>query len=236
MDHNEYGKGIFDENEHNRGRTFVSGMAGVYGLMFLGLLASAAAAMFTLSSDFMWSLVFGHQFGFWAFLFAPLLLVMFAFPRVWGMSPGAALGLFFVYALINGLTLAVIFLAYDMGTIFLAFFSAAGMFGVMAVYGALTKADLSGMRSFLLMGLFGIIIASVLNFFFANGMLDMIISYVGIAIFLGLTAYDVQRIQRAMNDPNNPNPTGVAVLGALHLYLDFLNIFLFMLRILGRRR
>lgn len=232
--HNEYGTGIFDENEHNRGRALASGMAGVYGLMFLGLLASAAAAMFTLTSDFMWSLVFGGNFNVLAFLFAPMLLVMFAFPRVWNMSPGSALALFFVYALLNGLTLSAIFLVYNMGTITLAFFSTAGMFGAMAVYGAVTKADLSGMGSFLMMGLFGIIIASVLNFFFGNGMLDMIISYVAIAIFLGLTAYDVQRIQQAMINP--VNPTGVAVMGALHLYLDFLNIFLFMLRLLGRRR
>jgi len=233
---NKYGNGYFDEAAQNRGLAISRGMAGVFGLMFLGLLASAASAVFTLSSPFMWNLVFGSSVGFWAFLIAPFLLVAFAFPRVWSMSPGAAFGLFLFYALLNGVTLSVIFLAYDLGTITLAFASAAGMFGVMAVYGAVTKADLSGVGSFLFMGLIGIIIATVINFFFASDALDMLISYAGIAIFLGLTAYDVQRIQTAMNDPANPNPTGVAVTGALHLYLDFLNIFLFLLRLMGRRR
>ena len=232
----DYGKGYFDENDHKRSFALGRGLTGVFGLMFLGLAASAGAALFTLNTEFMFNLVFGAQAPFYIFLFAPLVLVMFAFPRVWTMPPAAAFALFIVYALINGVTLSVVFLAYDLGTITLAFFSAAGMFGVMAVYGAITKADLSGMGSMLIMGLFGVIIASVLNWFFASDTLDMIISYVGIAVFLGLTAYDMQRIKRSMDEHAGRAPAGVVVMGALHLYLDFLNIFLLLLRLFGRRR
>lgn len=233
MQENRHGKGHFDENDYKRGIA-INGLAGVFALMFLGLLASAGAAFFTLSSPTLLNLVFSGGAATWIILLAPLGLVIFAFPRVWKMAPASAFLLFFVYAILNGLTLSAIFLVYDMGTITLAFLSAAGMFGVMAIYGGITKADLSGMGSFLMMGLFGIIIASVLNIFLGNDMMDMLISYAGIAIFLGLTAYDVQRLKHAMSQ--SPGNAGVMVLGALHLYLDFLNIFLFLLRLMGRRR
>lgn len=234
--HEDRGKGYFDEQDYRRGTGAAArGLSGVFALMFLGLLASAVSALFTLSSPFMFNLVFGSQAGL-VFAFLPLLVVMLVFPRVWHMSPGAAFTVFFVYALLNGVGLSVIFLMYDLGTIALAFFSAAGMFGVMAVYGRVTRADLSGMGSMLFMGLIGIVIASVLNWFFANDTLDMFISYAGIAIFLGLTAYDVQRIKRSMIEHGGRAPAAVMVMGALHLYLDFLNIFLFLLRLLGRRR
>ena len=234
--HEDRGRGYFMESDLRRGLNLSRSLSGVFGLMFLGLLASAFSAFFTLSSPFMSQLVFGSEWGFWAFLLAPILLVIFAFPRVWNMSMAGGCLLFFVYALINGVTLSVIFLAYDMGTITLAFLSAAGMFGVMALYGVLTKSDLSGVGSFLIMGLFGVIIATVINLFLASSMLDAVISYAGIAIFLGLTAYDVQRIRRMANEQPHLSNTGVMVLGALHLYLNFINIFLFILRLMARRR
>jgi len=230
-----HGKGHFDENEYQRGITLNFGLAGVFGLMFLGLLATAISALFTVSSPFMLNLVF-HTNALYFFLFAPLALVFLAFPRVWDMSPAGAILLFIVYALLNGVTLSAIFIVYALGDIATAFFAAAGMFGIMAIYGAVTKADLSGVGSFLLMGLFGIIIASVLNWFFVSDTMHMLITYAGIAIFLGLTAYDVQRLQRLINEHAGDVPTGVIVKGALHLYLDFINIFLFLLRLFGRRR
>ena len=233
---NRYGKGYFDENDHKRGVVLNQGLTGVFALMFLGLLSTATVALFVATSPVAMRFVFGSNISYWIFLLAPLALVMFAFPRVWNMSSSAAFLLFFVYALLNGVTFAVIFFAYDLGTIALAFFSAAGMFAAMAVYGAVTKADLSGMGSFLFMGLIGIIIATIINIFFANDMLDMVISYAGVAIFLGLTAYDVQKIKRMMADAGGKASTGVIVMGALHLYLDFINLFLFLLRIFGRRR
>jgi len=231
----QYGKGYFDENDHQRGLVLNRGLAGVFGLMFLGLLISAAAAFFTLQTPAMMHFVFNTNASL-LFLLAPFGMMLFVFPRVWGMAPGAAFLSFFIFALLMGVSLSSIFLQYDLGTITLAFLSAAGMFGVMAVYGALTKANLSGIGSFLMMGLFGVIIASVLNWFFASTMLDMIISYAGIAIFLGLTAYDVQRLKHQMEFHGGDAPAGVMVMGALHLYLDFINIFLLLLRLLGRRR
>jgi len=234
--HEDRGRGYFVESDLHRGAGLSRSLTGVFALMFLGLLASAASAFFTLSFTPMRDLVWGSQFGVWIFLIAPLLLVFFAFPRVWNMSPAGGCLLFFFYALLNGVTLSVVFLAYDLGTITLAFLSAALMFGVMALYGAVTKADLSGVGSFLIMGLVGIIIASVVNFFLSSSMLDTVISYGGIAIFLGLTAYDVQRINRMIHEHPELSSASVMVSGALHLYLDFINLFLFLLRLMGRRR
>ncbi|MCL2562875.1 MAG: Bax inhibitor-1/YccA family protein [Oscillospiraceae bacterium] len=232
----DYGKGIFNEDDQKRNLTLNRGMSGIFALMFLGLLASAATAYLTASIPELRNLVFGTNL-YWLFLLAPLGLVVIAFPRVWKMSAGAAFTLFFFYALINGITLGIIFLVYDLGTITLAFLSAAGMFGVMAIYGAVTKADLTKLGSLLLMGLVGIIIASLLNLLiFRSAGMDLLISYIGIAVFLGLTAYDIQRLRRSMTEYGGNAPAAVMVKGALHLYLDFLNIFLFLLRIMGRRR
>lgn len=234
QNHN-YGDGVFVHQQRDA-KQLSRSLTGVFGLMFLGLLASAGSALFVLSSETMLNLVFGSQFGFWGFVILPFLIVMFAMPRVWKMGLGGGVLLFLVYALLNGITLSVIFLAYDLGTITLAFLSAAGMFGVMALYGAVTKADLSRARSLLMMGLFGIIIATVINIFMRSEGLDILISYVGIAVFLGLTAFDVQRIKTQMNEHPEIPTAGLMVSGALHMYLNFLNIFLFLLRILGRRR
>ena len=233
---NRYGKGYFDENDHKRGIILNRGLSGVFALMFLGLLCTAAVALFVATNVSVLAFVFGSQFTFFAFLLAPLGLVWLVFPRIWNMSAPAAFSVFFLYALLNGVTLAFIFFAYDLGTVALAFFSAAGMFAAMALYGAITKADLSSIGSFLFMGLIGVIIASVINMFFANDTLDILISYAGVAIFLGLTAYDVQKIKAQMADADGKAPAAVVVYGALHLYLDFMNLFLFLLRILGRRR
>ena len=224
------------EEDMRRGINLSRSLSGVFALMFLGLLASGFSAFFTLQSPFMANLVFGSQYGFLGFAVAPILLVLFVFPRVWNMSLAAGCLLFFFYALLNGVTLSVIFLVFDLGTITLAFLSAAGMFGVMALYGTLTKADLSGVGSLLIMGLFGVIIATVINFFLASDMLEMLICYAGIAVFLGLTAYDVQRIKRMTQEQPHLSSSGVMVLGALHMYLNFINIFLFILRLMARRR
>jgi len=232
----DYGSGYFDDSAQKRSFTLDLGLAGVFGLMFLGLVASGVAAWLTLNFAPLYNLVYGTQAVFLVVLFLPVGLVMLAFPRIWRMKPAAAVLLFFVYALLNGVTLSFIFLVYNMGAIMLAFLSAAGMFGVMALFGAFTKSDLSGTRNFLLMGLFGIIIASVLNFFLANTMLDMVISYVGIAVFLGLTAYHVQNIKRQMEMHAGRAPAAAMVSGALHLYLSFMNIFLLLLRMTNRRR
>jgi len=171
-------------------------------------------------------------------MFAPLAFII-ALNYVWKMSSQLAFFLFFAFATIMGTTLSAIFLIYDINTIALAFVSAAGMFGVMAIFGLVTKKDLTRIGSLLIMALVGVIIASIGNIFFANSILDTIIPYVTIVIFLGLTAHDAQKIKKQIiehMDKQGNVPVAVTIQGALHLYLDFLNLFLALLRILGRRR
>ncbi|MCL2368593.1 MAG: Bax inhibitor-1/YccA family protein [Oscillospiraceae bacterium] len=235
--YDNYNNSYSDAYSEQQSFVLKRGLSGVFALMFVGLLISAAVAHLTAHSPAIQEIVFYSGMGSIAILFAPLLMVIFVFPRVWKMPPVSAVLVFFVYALLNGLTLSFVFMAYDLGTVAAAFFSAAAMFGVMAVYGGITKADLSKLGSLLIMGLFGFLIATLLNvFLFRSDMLDLLISYAGVAIFLGLTAYDVQRLKRAMSAHPGGGSAGLMVLGALHLYLDFLNIFLLLLRIMGNRR
>ena len=161
------------------------------------------------------------------------------------LSTGAALltvmtPLFFAYAALNGVTLSAIFLVYELGSIGMTFFVAATLFGAMSLIGYSTKKDLSGWRSFLLMGLIGLVIASVVNIFFASSGLDWLLSIVGVLLFLGLTIYDTQRIkvmtQQTMLMGDESVAMKMGILGALRLYLDFVNLFLYLLRFLGRRR
>ncbi|MDP5170333.1 MAG: Bax inhibitor-1/YccA family protein, partial [Bacteroidia bacterium] len=158
--------------------------------------------------------------------------------RIYSMSVQAASLTFATYSLINGISLAFIFLFYDLGTIFQVFLITAGTFGAMALIGATTKIDLSKFRSILVFGLIGIIIASVVNMFMHSGPFEYIISIAGVLIFAGLTAYDTQKLLEigANSDPESDGTRKVAIIGALALYLDFINLFLFMLRIFGGGR
>jgi len=171
---------------------------------------------------------------------AQLIVVFVLAFRVMKMSPAVSNVMFFIYAVLTGITLSVIFIAYELGTIFQAFAISALMFGAMAIYGTITKRDLTGMGSFLRMALIGLILASILNLFFMNDTMFMIINYVGVLIFVGLTAYDTQRIKNMLAEANAENAEEaikkISVMGALILYLDFINIFLKILAILGRRR
>jgi len=155
------------------------------------------------------------------------------------MSTGACKACFIAYSIVNGLTLSSIFFVYEIGSIFVTFFIAAGMFAVAALYGKFTKKNLASMGTYLIMGLFGIIVASIVNIFIQNSMLDFMISLIGIAIFIGLTAYDVNKIreysyQYGLDTKEQANK--VVIYGALSLYLDFINIFLKLLRFLGKRK
>jgi len=214
------------------------GLTRVFGMMFLGLLVSAAASMLTLRSERMLELVFLDPMFRHVFRFAPLAFV-FALGFVWKMSPMVALSLFLGYATVTGISLTSIFLAFDHDTIALAFFSAAGMFGVMAIFGKVTKKDLSRLGPLLFMALIGLIVATVINIFMRSSFLDAILAYATVVIFLGFTAHDVQKIKKqveAVMDSNGNVPMAVSISGALHLYLDFINLFMAMLRILARRR
>ncbi|MBO4304341.1 MAG: Bax inhibitor-1/YccA family protein [Lentisphaeria bacterium] len=155
------------------------------------------------------------------------------------LSAATATALFIAYSLINGVTMSFIFLAYTQASIVSAFAVTAGTFGVMAVYGSVTKRDLTGLGSLFLMALIGIIIASIVNIFWMNDTFGLIISCVGVIVFVGLTAYDAQKVKKMFLESGMESSEVVrkiAILGALSLYLDFINLFLFILRIFGRRR
>jgi FtsH-binding integral membrane protein len=199
------------------------------GLGLTGLIAYAVSHVPPLTE-----LIFGSPILFYGLLFGELAMVWFLSARISRMSAVGAITAFLIYSGLNGLTLGVVFLVYTEASIASTFFITGGTFGAMAAYGTLTKKDLSGWGSFLFMGLIGIIIAMVVNIFLQSSMLYWGITIFGVLIFTGLTAYDVQRIRAmAMDNPSMPN---LAVHGALRLYLDFINLFLMLLRLFGDRR
>jgi FtsH-binding integral membrane protein len=173
----------------------------------------------------------------WLFVLAPLGLVMVLSFGINRLSAGSALTLFFVYAGLLGLSLASIFLAYTGASITRVFFISAATFGAMSLYGYTTQRDLTGVGSFLFMGLIGLVIASLVNIFLQSSGLYWVISVVGVLIFVGLTAYDTQNIKELYSPMDDGTIAGrKAVMGALRLYLDFINLFLMMLRLFGDRR
>jgi FtsH-binding integral membrane protein len=206
----------------------------VYAWMFGGLLLTAAAAWWVVQSPAMQQLIFGNRAMPWVLMAAELGLVIYLSFRITKMSPGAAASTFLVFALLNGLTLSSIFFVYQMPDIFLAFATSAGMFGAMSVYGMVTKRDLTSWGSFFFMGLIGIIICSVVNIFLKSSALGYAISFIGVFVFLGLTAYDTQKLKSYATAPELRE--NLAVYGALALYLDFINLFLMLLRLFGGNR
>lgn len=209
-------------------------MKRVYVRMFIGLLVSAFCALGVASSPAALSFFFGNQLVFWGMLIAMLVMAFVIPSRLNKMSTGAVLSCFIAYSALMGCWLAPIFLVYKLGTIVYTLFITAGTFGAMSVYGFFTKTDLSRMGSYLIMALFGLLIAMVVNIFVASSTMDWIISIVGVLLFVGLTAWDTQQVKQlsAMNmDPAMADK--LATMGAMNLYLDFINLFLFLLRILG---
>jgi len=212
-------------------------MRQVYTWMGLGTLLTAGVAYFTVSTPLI-NLATNPIILLIAILaeFGLVLGISFGFSR---LSSGAASALFFMYAALNGFTLSMVLLAFTGASVFAAFVSTAALFGAMTVLGYTTKIDLTKMGTFLMMGVFGLLIAMVVNMFVNSGPLEMLISMAGVLIFTGLTAYDTQRIGRMaaqMGGQGGEAAAKVAVMGALKLYLDFINMFLFMLRLFGRRR
>ncbi|HCR13489.1 Bax inhibitor-1/YccA family protein [Solidesulfovibrio sp.] len=209
-------------------------MRGVYGWMCLGLLLTAAASAFTVSSPAMMQAIFGNQILFFGLIIVEFGLVLGISAAINRLSAGTASGLFLLYSALNGVTLAAIFAVYAKAVIINAFLVTGGMFGAMSLYGLLTRRDLTSLGSFLFMGLIGIIIASVVNIFTKSAMMDFIISCVGVLVFLGLTAYDTQKLKVMGEMAPADDATAVrrgTILGALTLYLDFINLFLMMLRL-----
>ena len=212
-------------------------MRSVYLRMFLGLLATAFTAMFVASQESLMLAIFGNKIFFWGLIIAEFACVIGISGAINKISTAMAVLLFFVYAIINGVTLASIFRVFEISTIAQTFFITAGVFGAMSAYGYLTRADLSKFGAFLFMALIGLIITSVVNIFFMeeSKTLDWVISLVGVGIFIGLTAWDTQKIKMMVMQSNGYNVGKIATPGALSLYLDFINLFLYLLRIFGSR-
>ena len=213
-------------------------MQKVYLWMTLALSLTGFVAYRTTQSEFLLGLIFGSSFGFIGIILVELALVFWISSGIQRMSSNMAIGLFLLYSVLNGLTLSVLLIAYTGASVSSTFFITAGMFGAMSVYGYTTKQDLSSWGNLLFMALIGIILASVVNIFLQSSGLYWVISYIGVLIFVGLTAYDTQKIKELAAQVIAESEEGrkVAILGALTLYLDFINMFIFMLRILGNRR
>jgi FtsH-binding integral membrane protein len=215
-------------------------MLGIYLWMTLGIAITGLVAYITVRTPVLLRLIASSNFIFFGLIIFELALVFFLSMRVMKMSPQAAIATFLLYSAINGLTLSVVFLAYTQESIARVFFITSGTFAAMSAYGYFTKKDLSGWGKFLIMGLIGVIIASIVNFFIHSNFIYWISSIAGVLIFVGLTAYDTWRFKKLFLT-NEDQLTDVMVqritiLAALHLYLDFINLFLFLLRFLGRRK
>ncbi len=210
-------------------------MLQVYNYMAGGLALTGAIAYIAAASG-LYQAIYGTVF-YWIVLFAPLVVVLLLAFRVEKMSLGAAQVAFWVYAGLVGLSLSGIFLVYTGTSIARVFFITAGTFGAMSLFGYTTRNDLSRFGSFLFMGLIGIIIASLVNFFVASTALQFAISIIGVIVFVGLTAWDTQRIKAMYVAGENEAISGKkAIMGALALYLDFLNLFLLLMQLLGNQR
>ncbi|MEO6601176.1 MAG: Bax inhibitor-1/YccA family protein [Polyangiaceae bacterium] len=208
----------------------------VYAYMAGGLFATAVTATAVASSETVLNLIVGNKIVFYGLLLGELGMVIAFSALVNRISAGAAAALFLAYAVVNGLTMSVIFLAYTASSIGSTFFVTAGTFGAISAYGYATKRDLSGLGSFAMMGLFGLIIASIVNIFLKSTMIYWLTTFIGVIVFTGLTAYDTQKLKRFAATSSPAEQSKVAVQGALMLYLDFINLFLYLLRLLGRRR
>jgi uncharacterized protein len=207
--------------------------------MGIGLGLTGVIAYFTAQSPVMRSLIHGNPMLFFGLIIVELGLVFYLSARVAKIQASTATGLFVLYAALNGLTLSFVFLVYTGASIASTFFVCAATFLACSVYGMTTKRDLTSLGGFMFMGLIGIIIASVVNMFIGSSAMAMIISYIGVFVFIGLTAYDTQKLKHmAMTQPADLEAGVIrkgAIIGALSLYLDFINMFLMLLHILGNR-
>jgi len=210
----------------------------VYNWMAIALLITGLVAYFTAGSEQLLQLIFGNKLLFFGLIIAEIGLVGYIAARIQKLTSSTAISLFILYSALNGLTLAFVFMIYTSASITSTFFITGGTFGAMSLYGYITKRDLTKIGNIAFMALIGIIIASVVNIFLQSPMMYWIITYLGVAIFVGLVAYDTQKLKRiAMNGfDNEESMEKSAILGALTLYLDFINLFLFLLRIFGDRK
>ena len=223
------------ENEATLQRYVASVMRRVYGKMTLGLLVTAIVAFLIVSSETALALIFSSSATIWILFAVELGLVIYLSARIEKLSTVTASALFYAYSALNGVVLAPIFLAYTGTSIAVTFAITAGTFGAMTIFGYVTRQDLSKIGSYLFMALIGLILCTIVNLFKRSSMMSLLISCAGVLIFVGLTAWDTQAIKR-MTAEADPSMVGkVATMGALTLYLDFINLFLYLLRFFGNR-
>lgn len=208
-----------------------------YLWMTFALFITGISSLLVVKSPALQSFIFSNSFSMWGLIIAEFVLVMVLASRINRLSLPTAVLMFIAYSILNGLTLSVIFFVYDIATIAQTFFITAGTFGAVSLYGYITKADLSKFGNILVMALFGLIIATVVNIFVASSTLSMIISYIGVLAFVGLTAWDTQKLKEMYIQAEDVDDSTLkmALMGALTLYLDFVNLFLYLLRIFGNR-
>ncbi|HEX5873837.1 MAG TPA: Bax inhibitor-1/YccA family protein [Pyrinomonadaceae bacterium] len=208
----------------------------VYGWMFLGLLITAGTAVVVASSQTLIETFILNRIFFWGLVLGQLGLVLYLSARVDKIAPATAAGLFMLYSALTGITTSVILLVYTGASIASTFIITAAMFGALALFGTFTKRSLAGVGQFMMMGLIGLIIASIVGIFWQNSALQFVISVVGVLVFTGLTAWDAQRLKEMAVALPDGRVGSYAVVGALSLYLDFINLFFFLLRFMGGRR
>ena len=213
-------------------------MVKVYGWMCLALFITGLVAMYTAGSETLVGIILGNRFVFLGLIIVEFIAVASLAGLVHRISATTAMLIFVGYSVLNGLTLSIIFFVFTTESIASTFYITGGTFGIMSFYGYTTKSDLSKWGNLLFMGLAGLIIASIANFFMRSPMLYWITTYIGVLIFVGLTAYDTQKIKNTniIGNEGTEEDSKEAIMGALTLYLDFINLFLFLLRIFGRRK
>ncbi len=226
------------ESEYTGQERLVSFMYMVYGFMAGALALSGITAYYISTIPHITTTLFGSPLLFTLIVVGQLVLVIGLSAMIQRLTFAMALGMFIVYAISVGVTTSIIFLVYTPASIVQTFGVAAGMFGVTCIYGYVTRADLTKLGNIAMMGLWGIIIAFLVNLFLQNPMIDLVFSAIGVVVFTALTAFDSQKIKQMGHSmiADREMMGKVAVIGALTLYLDFINLFLFLLRFMGRRR
>lgn len=212
----------------------------VYNWMAAGLALTGVVALYVASSETLIRMIFSNQLLFFGLIIGELALVFYLSARIQKIQASTATGMFLLYSALNGLTLSFVFLIYTSSSVASVFFICAATFGACSLYGMSTKRDLTSMGGFMAMGLIGIVIASIVNMFIQSSGMSLIISYIGVIVFVGLTAYDTQKLKMmALSQPAGLDAGVIrkgAIMGALTLYLDFINLFLMLLRIMGDRK
>lgn len=237
MDYEELSTSVSRERELEISAAFPILMRKVYVWMSLALVITGFTAYYVASNESLLMTIVTNQILFWGLVIAELVLVIALSAAINKLSLTVATFMFVAYSVINGVTLSFIFIVYAMSSIASAFLITAGTFAAMALFGYFTKTDLTSMGKILMMALVGIIIATIVNIFLKSSGLEMILNYLGVLVFVGLTAYDSQKIkQMLLQAPDaGEGAQKIALLGALSLYLDFINLFLYILRLFGKR-